>query len=160
MTPLGWACLKGHLQLSQMLLKANADPLIKAHSGVLVGKTAITLARLHGSQSSSAYRHAQELVHVLLMHCGAACFQAGTSHLPPAPASMRLAISLSLRPSSPASTSRVCCPSSGPAHTVWPGSFESFGQMAGTLSGRPPTGTSSNMPRASYCASPTMSSTA
>ena len=54
MTPLGWACLKGHLQLSQLLLKADADPLIKAHSGVLVGKTAITLARLHGSQGQTA----------------------------------------------------------------------------------------------------------
>ena len=75
MTPLGWACLKGHLQLSQLLLKADADPLIKAHSGVLVGKTAITLARLHGSQGPSATRRAQELVHQLLMHCGAACFQ-------------------------------------------------------------------------------------
>jgi len=31
----------------------DADPLIKAHSGVLVGKTAITLARLHGSQVNS-----------------------------------------------------------------------------------------------------------
>ena len=75
MTPLGWACLKGHLELSQMLLKADADPLIRAHSGVLVGKTAITLARLHGSQGASASRRAQELVHQLLMHCGAACFQ-------------------------------------------------------------------------------------
>lgn len=75
MTPLGWACLKGHLEIAQLLLKANADPLIKAHTGVLVGKTAITLARLHGSQSSTASRRAQELVHLLLLHCGAACFQ-------------------------------------------------------------------------------------
>ena len=75
MTPLGWACLKGHLDLSQLLLKADADPLIKAHSGVLVGKTAITLARLHGSQSHTASRRAAELVHQLLLHCGAACFQ-------------------------------------------------------------------------------------
>ena len=75
MTPLGWACLKGHLALSQLLLKADADPLIKAHSGVLVGKSAITLARLHGSQSQTAARRAQELVHQLLLHCGAACFQ-------------------------------------------------------------------------------------
>ena len=48
MTPLGWACLKGHVELAHQLLKANADPLLKAHSGVLVGKTAITLARLYG----------------------------------------------------------------------------------------------------------------
>jgi len=75
MTPLGWACLKGHLELAQLLLKCNADPLIKAHSGVLVGKTAITLARLHGSQSHGASRRGAELVHLLLMHCGAACFQ-------------------------------------------------------------------------------------
>ena len=75
MTPLGWACLKGHLDLSQLLLKADADPLIKAHSGVLVGKTAITLARLHGSQNQTAARRAHELVHQLLLHCGAACFQ-------------------------------------------------------------------------------------
>lgn len=75
MTPLGWACLKGHLELTQLLLKYNADPLIKAHSGVLVGKTAITLARLHGSQNHGASRKGAELVHMLLMHCGAACFQ-------------------------------------------------------------------------------------
>ena len=60
MTPLGWACLKGHVELAQMLLRANADPLIKAHSGVLVNKTAMALARLHGSQSATAARRAQE----------------------------------------------------------------------------------------------------
>ena len=38
MTPLGWACLKGNVDVAQSLLKASADPLIKAHSGVLVGK--------------------------------------------------------------------------------------------------------------------------
>lgn len=75
MTPLGWACLKGRVELAQVLLKANADPLIKAHSGVLVNKSAIALARLHGSQSQSAARRAQELVHNLLMHSGAAWFQ-------------------------------------------------------------------------------------
>ena len=75
MTPLGWACLKGHVELAQMLLRANADPLIKAHSGVLVNKTAMALARLHGSQSATAARRAQELVHHLLMHSGAAWFQ-------------------------------------------------------------------------------------
>ena len=53
MTPLGWACLKGHLELARLLLEARADPLLKAHTGVLVGKSAITLARLHGSQVSS-----------------------------------------------------------------------------------------------------------
>ena len=47
----------------------------QAHSGVLVGKTAITLARLHGSQNQTAARRAHELVHQLLLHCGAACCQ-------------------------------------------------------------------------------------
>jgi len=67
--------LKGHVELAHQLLKANADPLLKAHSGVLVGKTAITLARLYGSQSTGATRRGAELVHQLLMHCGAACYQ-------------------------------------------------------------------------------------
>jgi hypothetical protein len=76
MTALGWACLKGHVDLVQLLLKANADPLIKAHSGVLVGKTALTLARLHGTQSPRAMNRAQSLRRMLLLHCGATCFQA------------------------------------------------------------------------------------
>jgi len=75
MTPLGWACLKGHLEVAQLLLKSNADPLIKAHSGVLVGKTAVTLARLHGTQNLQSSHKARSLVHVLLLHCGAACYQ-------------------------------------------------------------------------------------
>ena len=32
MTALGWACLKGRVEAAQLLLKANADPLIKAHT--------------------------------------------------------------------------------------------------------------------------------
>ena len=43
MTALGWACLKGRVEVAQLLLKANADPLIKAHSGVLVGKVGWTM---------------------------------------------------------------------------------------------------------------------
>ncbi|KAL3910224.1 MAG: hypothetical protein SGPRY_009137, partial [Prymnesium sp.] len=39
-----------------MLLKHNADPLIKVHSGVLVGKTAITLARLYGSHAGASLK--------------------------------------------------------------------------------------------------------
>ena len=72
MTPLGWACLKGRVELAQLLLKANADPLIKAHSGVLVNKSAIALARLHGSQSNSASRRAQvceELLSLIATDC-------------------------------------------------------------------------------------------
>jgi len=79
MTPLGWACLKGHVELAQLLLRSDADPLIKAHSGVLVGKTALLLARLHGTQSGRAMERAQKLRHLLLLHCGATCFQ--VSHL-------------------------------------------------------------------------------
>ena len=75
MTPLGWACLKGNVDVAQSLLKASADPLIKAHSGVLVGKTAVTLARLHGTQSPQSAERAKAMVHMLLLHCGAACFQ-------------------------------------------------------------------------------------
>ena len=75
MTPLGWVCLKGHVELTQLLLKSNADPLIKAHSGVLVNKTAIALARLYGSKSGQAAWRAQELVHHLLMHSGAGWFK-------------------------------------------------------------------------------------
>ena len=64
--------------MAQLLLKANADPLIKAHTGVLVGKTAVTLARLHGTQSLPASHRSRSLVQMLLLHCGAACY---TVHL-------------------------------------------------------------------------------
>lgn len=56
-------------------LKSNADPLIKVHSGVLANNTAIALARLHGEKGTSAARKAQQLVHHLLMHSGAAWFK-------------------------------------------------------------------------------------
>ena len=46
------------------------------------------------------------------------------------------------------STSRLWAPSSGPGHSVPPGVSESLGTSAGILSGRPPTSTVSNMPRA------------
>ena len=62
MTALGWACLKGRVEVAQLLLKANADPLIKAHTGVLVGKTAVALARLHGTLSLAASHRSQSLV--------------------------------------------------------------------------------------------------
>ena len=74
MTALGWACLKGRVEVAQLLLKANADPLIKAHTGVLVGKTAVTLARLHGTQNLPASHRSRSLVQMLLLHCGAACY--------------------------------------------------------------------------------------
>ena len=62
MTALGWACLKGRVEVAQLLLKANADPLIKAHTGVLVGKTAVALARLHGTLSLAASHRPRSLV--------------------------------------------------------------------------------------------------
>ena len=64
------------MEVAQLLLKANADPLLKAHTGVLVGKTAVTLARLHGTQNLPASHRSRSLVQMLLLHCGAACYTA------------------------------------------------------------------------------------
>lgn len=47
----------GHArQVVGVLPQHNADPLIKVHSGVLVGKTAITLARLYGSHAGASLK--------------------------------------------------------------------------------------------------------
>lgn len=77
MTALGFACRKGNVALVELLLRASADPLIAAHSGVLDGQTALTLARLHGAEGAAATERAHEIHRMLLLHRGAACFRVG-----------------------------------------------------------------------------------
>ena len=66
-TPLHWACLKAQATVVEVLLAANADPLLTASAGVFSGKSAIDLA--------SAESHSAAVAEALTAALGAALFE-------------------------------------------------------------------------------------
>ena len=70
MTPLHWACLKGHADVVGVLLRlGGADAFATASKGIFAGKTAIDLVASQEGERAAAVRE------VLLQQMGASLFQ-------------------------------------------------------------------------------------